>query len=76
VATIEVTDGVPDKDEVVVATVPKNAVNGWILSQGKGDGNTFDINVPGPDSIEKDFYGYFAMASTGQCQDPEFHIDR
>ena len=73
-ATIEVVNGVPDKDKVVVATVPKNAANGWILSQGIGDGNTFDINVPG--SIDDDFYGYFAMSSTGKCVDPMIRVDR
>jgi len=73
-ATIEVANGVPDKDEVVVATVPKNAVNGWILGQGTGDGNTFHIKVPG--SVDDDFYGYFAMASTGKCLDPMIRVDR
>jgi hypothetical protein len=73
-ATIEIANGVPDEDEVVVATVPKNAVNGWILSQGTGDGNTFEIKVPG--SIDYDFYGYYAMASTGKCLDPMIRVDR
>jgi len=73
-ATIEVANGVPEIDKVVVATVPKNAANGWILSQGTGDGNIFDINVP--ESTEIDFYGYFAMASTGKCLDPMIHVDR
>ena len=72
-ATIQVANGVPDKDQVVVATVPKNAVNGWILSQGIGDGNTFDIELPG--SIAEAFYGYFAMASTGKWLDTMIHVD-
>jgi hypothetical protein len=74
-ASIEVANGVPNPDEVVVSTVPKNAVNGWILSQGIGDGNTFDIHVPDLKSIKKGQYGYFAMSSTGQCVDPIFHVN-
>jgi hypothetical protein len=70
-ATIEVTVvGIPAN--AVVATVPKDADDGWILSAITGEG-TMSIVVPEDTPDGK--YGYFAMASTGKCVDPIIHVN-
>jgi hypothetical protein len=70
--TIEVeVVGIPT-DSVVVATVPKDADNGWILNARTGEG-TMSIVVPGATTTGD--YGYFAMSSTGKCVDPIIHVN-
>lgn len=54
-----------------VATVPKDGADGWILSSRTGDG-TMSIEVP---DVPDGDYSYFAMTSTGKCQDPKIHVD-
>ncbi|MGI9221945.1 MAG: hypothetical protein ACR2QS_13015 [Woeseiaceae bacterium] len=71
-ATITKAGSVPN--DVVVAMIPKNATNGWILSSRKGPG-TMPIAVPAATEIRDD-YGYFVMTSTGQCVDPIIHVDK
>ena len=70
-ATIEVTVvGIPAN--AVVATVPKDADNGWILSAITGEGKT---SIVVPEDTPDGKYGYFAIASTGKCVDPIIHVN-
>lgn len=64
--------GIPTDEDVIAATVPKDGEHGWILSMRTGDG-TMSIQVPA--STDEGDYGYFAMTSSGKCQDPKIHVD-
>ena len=71
--TIDVTVvGIPDHAKV--ATVPKDAADGWILNSRTGDG-TMSIVVPDEDNVPEGDYEYFAFSSTGKCVDPVIRVD-
>jgi hypothetical protein len=68
--TIAVTvHGIPDHAKV--ATVPKDGVDGWILSSRTGDG---EMSIAVPQGTPGGDYHYFALASTGECVDPVIRI--
>jgi hypothetical protein len=56
----------------VVATIPKDANDAWILSSMKGNGY-MSIDVP-PGTPAGD-YPYAAMTNMGQCVDPMIHVN-
>jgi hypothetical protein len=64
--------GIPAGVDVKAATVPKDGEHGWILSMRTGDG---PMSIDVPLSTTKGYYGYFAMTSSGKCQDPKIHVD-
>lgn len=72
--TATVTKGANVPDGVLVATVPKDGADGWILNSGTAPG-TIQIYVP--ETVGVDTYrDYFVMTSTGKCEDPKIHVDK
>ena len=70
-ATVTKAESVPDG--VLVATVPKDGEDGWVLGADNAPGQ---ILIEVPATTDLDDYGYFVLASTGKCLDPIIRVDR
>ena len=64
----------PPNTSTIVATIPKNPADTWLVGVNSPDSGKIEIHIPNTVTVGSD-HDYFIVTTNGYCYDPRIHID-